>query len=39
MAIAFHHKPVPVGAHRRFWLVVAALLAFLFAVLWTQPLE
>ena len=39
MAIAFHHKHLHLGAHRRFWLIAAALLAFLFAVLWTQPVE
>lgn len=39
MAIAFHHKPLHLGAHRRFWLILAALLAFLLAVLWTQPVE
>lgn len=38
MAIAFDPKHLQIGSHHRFWLILAALLAFLLAALWTQPI-
>ena len=39
MAIAFYRKHLHFGAHHRLWLILAALLAFLLVVLWTQPVH
>jgi hypothetical protein len=39
MTIAFHRKHFHAGAHHRFWLIITALIAFLLAVLWTQPVH
>ncbi len=38
MGIAFHHKHLYAGAHHSFWLVLAAVLAFLMAALWATPI-
>jgi len=39
MAIVFHPKHWQAGAHHRFWLILAALLAFVLAALWAQPVH
>ncbi len=38
MTIASHQKHFHIGAHR-FWLIVSAVLAFLLAALWAQPVH
>lgn len=37
MGIVSQHRPLQVGAPRRLWLIVSAVIAFLLAVLWAQP--
>jgi hypothetical protein len=37
MAVAFDRKHFQLGAHHRVWLIVAGVLAFLLAALWSQP--
>jgi hypothetical protein len=39
MDALFYHKHLHVGAHHRVWLFVAALVAFLLAALWAQPVH
>ncbi len=39
MTAIFHHKHYHTGAHHRLWLILAAVIAFLFAALWTQPIH
>ncbi len=39
MAFAFHQKHLHFGMDHRFWLIVAAMIAFLLAALWTQPVN
>lgn len=38
MPIAFYGRHFHTGAHRRFWLMLAAVIAFLLAVLWAKPI-
>ncbi len=38
MGIAFHHKHLYAGAHHSFWLILAAVVAFLMAALWATPI-
>ena len=37
MVTVLDPRHLQLGAHRRFWLIVAAIIAFLLAALWTQP--
>lgn len=37
MPLAFDPKHFHFGVHRRLWLVLAAVLAFLLAAIWSQP--
>ena len=38
MTTAFYGRHFHLGAHRRFWLILAAVVAFLLAVFWAQPI-
>lgn len=38
MSIAFHRRHFRVSTHRRFWLIVDAVIAFLLAALWAAPI-
>ncbi len=37
MSTVFYERHFHTGAHRRLWLMLAATIAFLLAVLWSQP--
>ena len=37
MTVAFDRKHFQLAAHHRLWLIVAGVLAFLLAALWSQP--
>ena len=37
MVTVLDPRHLQLGAHRRFWLILAAIIAFLLAALWTQP--
>ena len=39
MATVFHHKLLHAGTHYRLWLILAALMAFLLAAFWAQPVH
>lgn len=39
MAFAFHGKHLHLGVYHRFWLIAAAMIAFLLVALWTQPVN
>ncbi len=39
MAVAFHGMRFHFFAHHRLWLILSAAIAFLLAVLWTQPVN
>jgi len=38
MGIAFQRRHLAAGTHHRFWLIVAAMLAFFLAALWARPI-
>ena len=38
MVITFHHKHFHIVVHRRFWLIVAAVITFLLVALWSKPI-
>ena len=38
MALAFQPRNLRLGALHRFWIVAAAVVAFLLAALWAQPI-
>jgi len=37
MTVAFDFKRFQLRAHHRLWLIVAGVIAFLLAALWSQP--
>jgi hypothetical protein len=39
MALAWRDRHFHAGAHHRFWLLLAAMMAFLMALLWAQPVR
>ncbi len=39
MTVAFHGMGFRFFAHHRLWLILSATIAFLLALLWTQPVN
>ena len=39
MVTTFHRKHLALGTHHRLWLILSAVIAFLLAALWAQPVQ